>query len=210
MCWVAIDRGMRLAQKRSFPAPWEKWRRIRRAEAGTEKGAKVSSDPARAVEKKSAEPSAEEQARSEQTLSPVAGKGVTRAVENVNTEICEAVLGLDASEQALIDHALIELDGTDNKSRLGANAILAVSVACAKAAAHCIARGKSIEELAVQYSLSNRAIATTLVGTADPENMRRNILVAEQAIDRQLLEEVSAILKPVHNVTWPSGRPENN
>jgi enolase len=63
------------------------------------------------------------------------GKGVTKAVENVNTEICEAVLGLDASEQALIDHTLIELDGTENKSRLGANAILAVSCAVAKAAA---------------------------------------------------------------------------
>src|SRR5689334_15118656 len=63
------------------------------------------------------------------------GKGVTKAVENVNTEICEAVLGLDASEQALIDRTLIELDGTDNKSRLGANAILAVSCAVAKAAA---------------------------------------------------------------------------
>jgi len=63
------------------------------------------------------------------------GKGVTKAVENVNTEICEAVLGLDASEQALIDHTLIELDATENKARLGANAILAVSCAVAKAAA---------------------------------------------------------------------------
>ena len=63
------------------------------------------------------------------------GKGVTRAVENVNTEICEAILGLDASEQGFIDHTLIELDGTENKGRLGANAILAVSCAVAKAAA---------------------------------------------------------------------------
>src|SRR5436190_6195969 len=63
------------------------------------------------------------------------GKGVMKAVEHVNTEICEAVLGLDASEQSHIDTVLIELDGTENKSRLGANAILAVSVACAKAAA---------------------------------------------------------------------------
>jgi len=63
------------------------------------------------------------------------GKGVQKAVDHVNTEICEAILGLDVSEQAHIDHVLIELDGTDNKSRLGANAILAVSVACAKAAA---------------------------------------------------------------------------
>ena len=63
------------------------------------------------------------------------GKGVTRAVENVNTEVCEAILGLDASEQSLIDRTLIELDGTENKSRLGANALLAVSCAVAKAAA---------------------------------------------------------------------------
>ena len=63
------------------------------------------------------------------------GKGVTKAIENVNTEICEAVLGLDATEQGLIDRTLIDLDGTDNKSRLGANALLAVSCAAAKAAA---------------------------------------------------------------------------
>ena len=62
------------------------------------------------------------------------GKGVQKAVEHVNTEICEAILGLDVSEQTHLDHVLIDLDGTDNKSRLGANAILAVSVACAKAA----------------------------------------------------------------------------
>ena len=63
------------------------------------------------------------------------GKGVLRAVEHVNTEISEAVLGLDASEQAFLDKTLIDLDGTDNKSRLGANASLAVSMAVARAAA---------------------------------------------------------------------------
>ena len=63
------------------------------------------------------------------------GKGVTQAVENVNTEIVEAVIGLDAQEQAFIDQTLVQLDGTENKSRLGANAILAVSIAVAKAAA---------------------------------------------------------------------------
>ena len=63
------------------------------------------------------------------------GKGVLQAVENVNTEISEAIIGLDAEEQAFVDKAMIELDGTDNKSRLGANAILAVSMAVAKAAA---------------------------------------------------------------------------
>ena len=63
------------------------------------------------------------------------GKGVLAAVENVNTEISEAIIGLDAEEQAFIDKTLIELDGTENKSRLGANATLAVSMAVAKAAA---------------------------------------------------------------------------
>jgi enolase len=63
------------------------------------------------------------------------GKGVLRAVEHINTEISEAVLGLDASEQAFLDKTLIDLDGTDNKGRLGANATLAVSMAVARAAA---------------------------------------------------------------------------
>ena len=63
------------------------------------------------------------------------GKGVLRAVEYINTEISEAVLGLDASEQAFLDQTLIDLDGTENKSRLGANAMLAVSMAVARAAA---------------------------------------------------------------------------
>ena len=63
------------------------------------------------------------------------GKGVLKAVEFINTEIAEAVLGLDASEQAFLDKTLIELDGTENKSRLGANAMLAVSMAVARAAA---------------------------------------------------------------------------
>jgi enolase len=63
------------------------------------------------------------------------GKGVLQAVENVNTEISEAIIGLDAEDQAFIDRTLIELDGTENKSRLGANAMLAVSMAVARAAA---------------------------------------------------------------------------
>jgi enolase len=63
------------------------------------------------------------------------GKGVLKAVEHVNTEICEAIIGLDVEDQAFLDRTMIELDGTENKSRLGANAILAVSMALARAAA---------------------------------------------------------------------------
>ena len=63
------------------------------------------------------------------------GKGVLTAVENINTEISESIMGLDSHEQAFLDQTLIELDGTENKSRLGANAMLAVSMAVSKAAA---------------------------------------------------------------------------
>ncbi len=63
------------------------------------------------------------------------GKGVLKAVEHVNNEIAQAVIGIDASEQSYIDKVLVELDGTDNKGRLGANATLAVSMAVARAAA---------------------------------------------------------------------------
>ncbi len=63
------------------------------------------------------------------------GKGVLKAVEHINTEICEAIIGVDATEQSFVDKTLVDLDGTENKSRLGANAILAVSMAVAKAAA---------------------------------------------------------------------------
>jgi len=66
------------------------------------------------------------------------GKGVLKAVENVNTEIAEALVGWDAVEQYSIDHMLIELDGTPNKSKLGANAILGTSLAVAKAAANAL------------------------------------------------------------------------
>ena len=64
-----------------------------------------------------------------------AGKGVLTAVKNVNDEIQQALLGLDAVDQRGIDHLLIDLDGTENKGRLGANAILGTSLAVARAAA---------------------------------------------------------------------------
>jgi enolase len=63
------------------------------------------------------------------------GKGVLNAIEHINTEISESIMGLDATEQSFIDRTLIDLDGTENKARLGANAMLAVSMAVAKAAA---------------------------------------------------------------------------
>ncbi|HEX8374173.1 MAG TPA: phosphopyruvate hydratase, partial [Geminicoccaceae bacterium] len=67
------------------------------------------------------------------------GKGVLKAVEAVDGEIADALAGMDALDQAGIDQAMLELDGTDNKGRLGANAILAVSLATAHAAADAVA-----------------------------------------------------------------------
>lgn len=66
------------------------------------------------------------------------GKGVKKAVENINTVIAEALIGMNVLDQGGIDKKLIELDGTKNKSKLGANAILGVSLACAKTAAACL------------------------------------------------------------------------
>ncbi len=66
------------------------------------------------------------------------GKGVQQAVDNVNGEIAEAVIGMNVLDQVAIDRTMIALDGTPNKGRLGANAILGVSLACAKAAAECL------------------------------------------------------------------------
>ena len=63
------------------------------------------------------------------------GKGVLKAVEHVNNDIAQALIGIDASEQAYIDQIMLDLDGTDNKANLGANATLAVSLAVARAAA---------------------------------------------------------------------------
>ncbi len=72
------------------------------------------------------------------------GKGVLKAVENVNGEITNAIVGMDASDQKAIDNKMIELDGTPNKSKLGANAILSVSLAVAKA--HALSLGKPLFE----------------------------------------------------------------
>jgi L-galactose dehydrogenase len=86
----------------------------------------------------------------------------------------------------------------------------AIQAACRLAAAYCSVRGTDISRLAVQFSTSNPSIATTLVGTASPENIEKNIRWVEEPIDEELLAEVLHILEPVHNMTWPSGRPENN
>jgi len=82
--------------------------------------------------------------------------------------------------------------------------------ACAQAARHCRAKGSDIAKLAVQFSAANFDIATTIVGTANPANIQKNVQWIEEPMDEELLAEVKAILAPIHNQTWPSGLPENN
>ena len=81
---------------------------------------------------------------------------------------------------------------------------------CAKAAHYCAEQGKPIEKLAIQFAVQQPDIATTLVGTANPENIRKNIEWIEEPIDEEFLDNVLDLLNPIHNKTWPIGRPENN
>ncbi len=80
---------------------------------------------------------------------------------------------------------------------------------CAQAARLCEQRGTPIEKLAIQFAIRHPGIATTLVGSASPQNMQRNIQWIDEPMDEQLLNDVLEMLRPIHNVTWPSGRPEN-
>lgn len=81
---------------------------------------------------------------------------------------------------------------------------------CAKAAKYCRQKGVDISQLGMQFALSHSDIHTTLMGTANPENVKKNIAWIEQPIDHELLSEMNAILAPISNKTWLSGRPENN
>lgn len=85
-----------------------------------------------------------------------------------------------------------------------------VKAVCKYAAEHCASKGHDIAKLAVQYSTSNERIPTTLVSTANPDNIRKNAEWTDEKIDQVLLQEVLAILAPIHNHSWISGRPEYN
>jgi aryl-alcohol dehydrogenase-like predicted oxidoreductase len=81
----------------------------------------------------------------------------------------------------------------------------------AKAAAdHCFSKGVDIAQLAVQFSVANPDMATCIIGSADPKNVRKWVEWVEKPIDQQLLAEVLKILAPVHNWHHIEGRPENN
>lgn len=81
---------------------------------------------------------------------------------------------------------------------------------CTRAAAYCHRQGGDIAKLAMQFALANPDIQTTLVGTANPDNIRQNVAWLEEPLDEELLAAVQKILQPVQNKTWIVGRPENN
>ncbi len=81
---------------------------------------------------------------------------------------------------------------------------------CMKAAIYCKQEGSDLAKLAIQFSARNPQIATTLVGTADPGNLRRNLDWIEEPFDEALAAEVKQILSPIQGQTWVVGRPENN
>jgi L-galactose dehydrogenase len=85
----------------------------------------------------------------------------------------------------------------------------AIAHGCRRAVEFCEERGIDIVKLAVQFSISHPQIATTLVGTANPENIRRNIAWAEEAPDFELIGQVLAVLRPIPNRNFTRGRPEN-
>jgi L-galactose dehydrogenase len=89
-------------------------------------------------------------------------------------------------------------------------ATLPIKEVCAQAAQYCAERGVEIAQLALQFSLAQPAIASTLVGTAAPEEVRQNVRWLETPLDLQLLADVQTILAPIRNQVWPMGRPENN
>ena len=86
----------------------------------------------------------------------------------------------------------------------------AVKKVCAEAATFCREQGSDIAALAVQFSVMNPEIATTLVGTADPTNLRKNVAWCDRPIDRIMLDAVQSILRPIKNQSWLVGRAENN
>ena len=81
---------------------------------------------------------------------------------------------------------------------------------CAEAAAYCATQGADLAKLALQFSVAHPDIHTTIVGSANPDRILENIRQIEEPLDTELLAKVLEILKPIHNKTWASGRPENN
>jgi L-galactose dehydrogenase len=86
----------------------------------------------------------------------------------------------------------------------------AVKNTCAAVAEFVRDHGSDIAKLAIQFSIHQPGVATTLIGTADPQELQRNLQWASEPLDEELLALVQSKLAPIHNITWTTGRPENN
>ncbi len=85
-----------------------------------------------------------------------------------------------------------------------------VRATCRRAADHCTARGVDIAQLALQFSIAEESMATCIVGSANPENVRKWVSWSEAPVDQPLMNEVLEILRPIHNWFYIEGLPENN
>ena len=128
-----------------------------------------------------------------------------------NTSLLELLPSLEANGVGIISASPLGMGLlTQRGTPAWHPAPAAIKEACAQAAALCAARGVDIAQLALQFALAEPRIHSTLVGTASPDNLQRNVAWCETPPDATLLAEVRAILAPVHNQGWLSGRAENN
>ena len=148
-------------------------------------------------------------------------------IDRVGPNIVEAILSFchyelnDSSLDSLLPYLKNKHIGVINASPTGMGLLTERGVpawhpapktiveGCRRAVEYCKALGADIVKLAVQFSISHPDIATTLVGTASSENIRKNIRFAEEPIDFELMGRVLEILRPVHNRNYTRGRPEN-
>ena len=131
------------------------------------------------------------------SLNDISLGGLIPALEDKNVGIISAS---PLSMQLLTNKGAPDWHPADNE----------IKAACVKAAEHCRNKGADIAELGLQFALANPRIHTTLMGTANPGNVKKNIACVNQRPNTQLLAEILEILDPVRNKTWTSGRLENN
>ncbi len=128
-----------------------------------------------------------------------------------NTQLADLIPFLQEKQVGIINGSPLSMGLLTNRGAPAWHpASQEIRETCARAAAFCREQGVDIAKLALQFALANPNIHTTLVGTANPENIRKNVAWMEEPLDEELLAQVQRILAPIHNQIWPSGRPENN
>ena len=152
----------------------------------------------------------------------------TKVIDQVDPGIVETILSFchfelnDTSLESVIPYLKEKQVGVINASQTGMGVLTSrgapdwhpaspeIIAGCRRAVEYCESVGADIVKLAVQYSISNPEIATTLVGTANPENIRCNVAYAEEPIDEELLAHVLDLLQPIHNHNFTRGLPANH